>query len=109
VKIGWVTIKEEVYGYFCCARWLHGPGHPQREGNGEPRRAFKEMAKNTGITIKDIYWTRGRHDLIAICEVPDGETVTALSLSVSSRGNMRAETLRAFSFNEVKRILGRMV
>jgi len=30
-------------------------------------------------------------------------------LSVSSRGNVRSQTLRAFSFDEMKMILGKMV
>jgi len=71
--------------------------------------AFKQMAKKTGVTVKDIYWTLGRHDVVAICEVPDDEAATALSLSVASRGNVRSETLRAFSFDEMKKILDRMV
>jgi len=56
-----------------------------------------------------MYWTLGRHDIVAICEVPDDEAVTAFSLSVASRGFMRLETLRAFSFDEMKKILARMV
>ena len=71
--------------------------------------AFKEMAGKTGVTVKDMYWTLGRHDIVAICDVPDDEAATALSLSVASRGNVRSETLRAFSFDEMKKILGRMV
>jgi uncharacterized protein with GYD domain len=58
---------------------------------------FKQMATKAGATIKDIYWTLGAHDVVAICEAPDDETATALSLSVASRGNVRSETLRAFS------------
>ena len=71
--------------------------------------AFKEMAKKCGITVKDMYWTLGAYDVIAICEAPDDEAATALSLSVCSRGNIRSQTLRAFSFDEVKKILGKMV
>ena len=71
--------------------------------------AFREMAKKSGVTIKDMYWTLGRHDVVVICEAPDDETSTALLLSVSSRGNVRSETLRAFSFDEMKKILGKMV
>jgi uncharacterized protein with GYD domain len=71
--------------------------------------AFKQMAKKSGITVKDLYWTLGRHDVIAICEAADDESATALSLSVGSRGNVRSETLRAFSFEEINRILGKMV
>ena len=65
--------------------------------------AFKEMAKKSGVTVKDMYWTLGRYDVIAICEAPDDEAATALSLSVCSRGNVRSETLRAFSFDEMNR------
>ncbi|MGC2409502.1 MAG: GYD domain-containing protein, partial [Methyloceanibacter sp.] len=71
--------------------------------------AFKEMAKKNGVTIKDMYWTLGQYDVIAICEAPDDEAATALSLSVCSRGNVRSMTLRAFSFDEMKKILGKMV
>lgn len=69
--------------------------------------AFKDMASKTGVTVKDMYWTLGRHDIVAICEVPDDEAATALSLSVASRGNVRSETLRAFSFDEMKKFLAR--
>ena len=51
----------------------------------------------------------GSRDIVAICEAPDDETATVLSLSVASRGNVRSETLRAFSFDEMKKILGKMV
>ena len=76
-----------------------------------PKRAdaVKAMAQKLGITPKDIYWTLGAHDIVAICEAPDDETATALSLSVASRGNVRSETLRAFSFDEMKKVLGKMV
>ena len=71
--------------------------------------AFKQMAKKSGIAVKDLYWTLGRHDIVAICEAADDESASALSLSVGSRGNVRSETLRAFSFDEMKTILGKMV
>lgn len=71
--------------------------------------AFKEMAKKGGITVKDLYWTLGQYDVIAVCEAPDDETATAFSLSVSSRGNIRSQTLRAFSFDEMKMLLGKIV
>jgi uncharacterized protein with GYD domain len=71
--------------------------------------AFKQMAQKAGATVKDIYWTLGSRDIVAICEAPDDETATALALSVSSRGNVRSETLRAFSFDEIKKILGKLV
>jgi uncharacterized protein with GYD domain len=71
--------------------------------------AFKQMAQKAGVTVKDIYWTLGSRDIVAICDAPDDEAATVLALSVSSRGNVRSETLRAFSFDEMKKILGKLV
>ena len=70
---------------------------------------FKEMAKKSGVTIKDMYWTLGKHDIVVICDAPDDETATALLLSVSSRGFVRSETLRAFSSADMKNVLDKMV
>ena len=71
--------------------------------------AFRHMAEKAGARVKDIYWTQGSRDIVAICDAPDAEAATALALSVSTRGNVRSETLRAFSFNEMKSILAKMV
>ena len=67
------------------------------------------MAKKSGVTVKDMYWTLGCHDIVVICDAPDDETATALLLSVSSRGYVRSETLRAFSFADMKKVLEKMV
>ena len=58
--------------------------------------AFKVMAKKSGITVKDLYWTLGQYDVIAVCEAPDDEATTAFSLSVSSRGNIRSQRCAPF-------------
>ena len=70
---------------------------------------FKEMAKKIGVAVKDMYWTLGSHDVVVICEAPDDESASALALSVGLRGKVRSETLRAFSFDEMKRVLGKLV
>ena len=41
-------------------------------------------------------------------DAPDEETATALTLSVASLGNIRTETLRAFSAEEMSGILAKM-
>jgi uncharacterized protein with GYD domain len=71
--------------------------------------AFEEMAKKSGAVIKVLCWTIGRYDVIAVFEAPDDESATALAFSASSLGNVRSEILRAFSFEEMSRILGKMV
>ena len=44
---------------------------------------FKETAKQCGATVKDLYWTLGKYDVVAIVEAPDVTSVTALGLSSS--------------------------
>jgi uncharacterized protein with GYD domain len=71
--------------------------------------AFQEMAKNSGVTLKELCWTMGRYDVIAVFEAPDDESAAALALSAASLGNTRSELLRAFSFADMKRIQDKMV
>ena len=71
--------------------------------------AFKDLAKKSGVAVKDMYWTIGTFDIVTICESPDDETATALSLSIAARGYVRTQTLRAFSAAEISKVLDKMV
>jgi|SRR5436309_16133985 len=70
--------------------------------------AFRETARKLGANIKDIYWTLGKYDVIATVEAPDAATVTAVSLTLAAAGNVRTQTLAAFSANEMGQVLGKM-
>ncbi len=71
--------------------------------------AFREMANKVGATVKDLYWTLGQYDVVTILEAPDAASVTALGLSVGALGNVRTQTLPAFSAAEMGSILKKMV
>ena len=71
-------------------------------------KAFQDLAKKSGCTVKDLYWTQGQYDLITIVEAPDEQTMSALILSVASLGNVRGQTLRAFNAAEFGAILNKM-
>jgi uncharacterized protein with GYD domain len=71
--------------------------------------AFRDMAQKAGVTVKELYWTLGAHDIVTIVEAPDDIAVTALGLSVGALGNVRTQTLRAFSKAEMRTIMGKMV
>jgi uncharacterized protein with GYD domain len=76
-----------------------------------PKRAdaFKQLAKTFGVTVKEILWTQGRYDIVTIIEAPDESSAMSLSLSLSALGNVRTESLRAFSATEMTTIIGKMV
>ncbi|MGH6735844.1 MAG: GYD domain-containing protein [Methyloceanibacter sp.] len=71
--------------------------------------ATKELAKKLGVKFIDNFWTMGRYDTVSLVEAPDDETVAALALGVAKLGNVRTETLRAFSQTEIDQILKRVV
>jgi uncharacterized protein with GYD domain len=70
--------------------------------------AVREMATKMGVTTKSIYWTVGSYDVVATFEAPNDEAMTALSLALSSQGNIRTQTLRAFSKEEMTGIIGKL-
>lgn len=67
------------------------------------------VARKLGVTVKDAYWTLGQYDIALVAEAPDEAAMTAFGLSVGAQGNVRTQTLRAFSADEMGQLLGRMV
>ena len=82
-----------------------------RSAKDSPKRAeaFKKMAETFGATVRELFWTQGRYDIVTIVEAPDEISVTALNLSISALGNVRTESLRAFSATEMMTIVNRMI
>jgi uncharacterized protein with GYD domain len=71
--------------------------------------AFQAMAKKSGVTLRELCWTMGRYDVIAVFEAPDDQSAAALALGAASLGNTRSELLRGFSFADMQQILSKMV
>jgi uncharacterized protein with GYD domain len=70
--------------------------------------AVKDAAKKFGANMTQIYWTLGHYDLVAVIEAPDDKSATAFALAIGAAGNVRTETLRAFTKEEMNGILGKM-
>ena len=70
--------------------------------------AFTEVAKKFGVTTKEVFWTQGRYDIVLIVEAPDELSATAANLSLSALGNVRTESMRAFSAVDMKAIVAKM-
>jgi uncharacterized protein with GYD domain len=70
--------------------------------------AFKELAKTFGVTVREIVWTQGRYDVVTIVDAPDESSFMSLTLSLGALGNVRTESLLAFSAAEMTKIVGNM-
>ena len=70
--------------------------------------AFKQALQQAGGTLKGFYMVTGRYDMVAVVEVPDEETIAKLALATGAIGSTRTETLRAFTEDEYRRIIGEL-
>lgn len=70
--------------------------------------AVKEAASKFGAKMPQLFWTQGQFDLVAIIEAPDDASATAFGLAIAAGGNVRMQTMRAFSKDEMTGILAKM-
>jgi uncharacterized protein with GYD domain len=68
--------------------------------------SWKDVVKQSGCELKSFFMTMGDHDLVTVVEAPDDETYARLTLAVAALGNIRTKTLRAFTEEEYRRIVG---
>jgi len=81
-----------------------------RNAKDSPKRteASKQMANTFGVTVKELFWTQGHYDIVTV-ETPDEFSVMPLSLSLGALGNIRSESMRAFSTTDIRGIVGKML
>jgi uncharacterized protein with GYD domain len=68
--------------------------------------AAKDAYRKAGGELKSIYLTLGQYDLVAIAEMPNDEAVARMALVLGAQGNVRSETMRAFTETEFRKIVG---
>jgi uncharacterized protein with GYD domain len=66
--------------------------------------AFQAAAAKLGVQVKSMLWTTGQYDLVVTVEGPE-EAVMASLVSTAAMGNIRTQTLRAYTATEVKKII----
>lgn len=70
--------------------------------------AAKEAAKKVGVNMRELVWTMGAYDLVSIMEAEDEQALAAFSLAIAMQGNVRFQSLRAYSSSEMDAILARL-
>jgi uncharacterized protein with GYD domain len=69
--------------------------------------AAAQLATKFGGNLKQLYWTMGTYDAVGVLEAPDDESATAYALALSSLGNVRTSTLRAYDAAEMREIINK--
>jgi uncharacterized protein with GYD domain len=65
-------------------------------------------AEKLGMKIIEEFWTMGAYDAVVLFDAPDDETMTAFAYKVSSLGNVKTHTMRAFGKEEMEKILAKI-
>jgi uncharacterized protein with GYD domain len=86
---------------------LSPEGMKTLKGNPERLQEVNREVEGFGARVVQQYALLGEYDFITVLEAPDAETVSRVSVELSSRATARYETLTAISVEEfVSRIRG---
>src|SRR5690349_24910263 len=69
---------------------------------------WSAKVQSKGVSIKQMYWTLGHYDQVCIFEAPDDETAASVLLAADMLGNIRSQTMRAFTAPEMQKILSKV-
>ncbi len=67
--------------------------------------AARQAVKAMGGEIKAVYLVMGQYDFVIIAEAPNDEVVAKFALATGMQGNVRTETLKAFTEEEYRKIV----
>ncbi len=75
-----------------------------KEGPSRLEKA-KQAFRALGGELKSFHLVQGRYDAIVISEAPNDEVVAKFALATGSQGNVRTETMRAFTEDEYRKLI----
>jgi len=71
-------------------------------------KSFGSAFEKAGCKSLGFYYTIGRYDMVSVIEAPNDEAIASVLFSTGSLGNIRTETLKAFSTDEAANIIGKL-
>src|SRR5215210_2780485 len=95
-----------VQNYMMLIRWTE---QGIRDFKDTTRRADAARSEAERLGGKfTIYWTLGKYDAIGILEVPNDEAAMEFGLRIGSLGNLRTTTFRAFTEEEIAKVVNKL-
>jgi uncharacterized protein with GYD domain len=93
--------------FICTLNWTDQGIRSVKES---PKRAqaARDLAKKLGVEIKEVYLTSGDSDLLLILDTPNGDNVAKFALALSSLGNVRSRTARAWPQAEFQKLISEL-
>ena len=73
-----------------------------------PARADKvrQMGQGLGVKMEQLFLVMGDCDMVAVVDAPDDAAMAKFALNIGMAGHVRTRTMRAFTEDEYRSILG---
>lgn len=71
-------------------------------------KVFRQMAKNFGGSVGEIFWTLGQYDVVLILRAPSDEVAARIMTKAGSLGNLKSQTLRALTEKEMSSVVAKI-
>ena len=89
--------------YIALLNWT-GQGIKNVKDSPSRLDAGREAFKKLGVNLKETYLTMGQYDHVCIIEATDDEAFATAMLSLGAQGNVKTETLKAFTEDQYRKI-----
>ena len=90
--------------YVSLANWTEQGARNYQEAINRAEE-FTKLVENSGGSVREVLWTLGDYDSLAIVDFPDDETAVAALLRIGAKGQIRTHTMRAFGADEMSSII----
>jgi len=71
-------------------------------------KAFRTLIESRGGKVREHLYTLGEYDIVMVTEFPDDDDAAAAVLVLASLGNVRTNTMRAFTDGETAAIIAQV-
>jgi uncharacterized protein with GYD domain len=93
--------------YVTLMKWTEQGVKTARETVNRGEQA-RQAIEGMGGRLHTTLWVQGAYDVVAIAEWPDEDSAMAFLLATGMQGNLRTETMRAFTAEDMQRILQKL-
>lgn len=94
--------------YYVCLVTFTDTGVKNLRKTTARAKAFTEKMESSGIKILTTLWTVGTYDIVHVFQAADEEAAASFAFTLSSLGNVRTDTMRAFDAEEMEKIIERV-
>jgi uncharacterized protein with GYD domain len=91
--------------YISLLRWTQ-QGSENLKKSPDRLDAAKQVFRDQGGELKGFYLVMGQYDMVIVAEAPNDEAVAKAILAIGSKGAVHSETMRAFTEEEYRNIIG---